>query len=595
MTPSVTSDSAVIPHIARSPISGGGRRLQLAEADDADRAAIYQMRHAVYATELHQHPENPTGELRDALDDFNVYLVARDPTAGGKIAGFISITPPGHEKYSIDKYVGRAELPFECDDGLYEIRLLTVAPPFRQGPLAWQLMYAAFRYAEFHGARRIVAIGRREVLSVYLKWGLHLVGRQVSCGKVTFELLTVTIQELKQTAADRDHLVRRLTDRLDWKLGFPLRTPAGCFHGGSFFDAIGDDFGRLSRRHEVINADVLDAWFDPSPAVTRALAEALPWLVKTSPPARCEGMVGAIARRRGVPAECVLPAAGSSNLIFLALRHWLTPASRVLLPEPTYGEYAHVLERVIGCRVNRLNLSRADGYLLRPEKLAAALDMHHELIILVNPNSPTGRHIPRAELQTVLQRMPMTTRAWIDETYVEYAGPNESLETFAAHSTNVFVCKSMSKVYALSGVRAAYLVGPAQLIADLRSITPPWAVSLPGQVAAVAALGDPDYYAERYRQTHRLREALAADLLSLPGIELVPSIANFLLCHLAESGPDAAAICAACRLEGVFLRNARSISPRLGRHALRIAVKSPEENAAIVAAVRRAWSSGRGP
>jgi histidinol-phosphate/aromatic aminotransferase/cobyric acid decarboxylase-like protein len=127
------------------------------------------------------------------------------------------------------------------------------------------------------------------------------------------------------------------------------------------------------------------------------------------------------------------------------------------------------------------------------------------------------------------------------------------------------------------------------LIADLRSITPPWTVSLPAQVAAVAALGEPDYYAGRYRQTHVLREALATDLRSLPGIELIPSIANFLLCHLPETGPDAAAVCAACRRAGVFLRDGSSISARLGRHALRIAVKSAEENAAIVAALRGAW------
>src|SRR5581483_11240201 len=123
----------------------------------------------------------------------------------------------------------------------------------------------------------------------------------------------------------------------------------------------------------------------------------------------------------------------------------------------------------------------------------------------------------------------------------EFAGPNESIESFAAASANVVVCKSMSKVYALSGARAAYLCGPAGLMEELRAINPPWAVSLLAQVAAVAALQDPDYYAARYAETHRLRDELAAKLSSLAGWEIIPGSANFLLCQLEERGPDAAA------------------------------------------------------
>ena len=117
----------------------------------------------------------------------------------------------------------------------------------------------------------------------------------------------------------------------------------------------------------------------------------------------------------------------------------------------------------------------------------------YDLVVLVNPNSPTGQHIPRAKLANALRRAPAHTRVWVDETYVEYAGPGQSLEHFAAASENVLVCKSMSKVYGLSGARVAYLcAGPHQLEA-LRAITPPWVVSLPAQVAAVRALQNPDY------------------------------------------------------------------------------------------------------
>src|SRR5262245_15988976 len=102
-----------------------------------------------------------------------------------------------------------------------------------------------------------------------------------------------------------------------------------CFHGGAFFEAIGEEFADLGRRHAVINADVLDAWFPPAPSVGAALAEDLPWLVRTSPPTHASGLIRAVARARGVPPACVLTGAGSSDLIFLAFRSWLTSASRV--------------------------------------------------------------------------------------------------------------------------------------------------------------------------------------------------------------------------------------------------------------------------
>src|SRR6185295_17896020 len=83
----------------------------------------------------------------------------------------------------------------------------------------------------------------------------------------------------------------------------------------------------------------------------------------------------------------------------------------------------------------------------------------HELVIIVNPNSPTGQHVPREGLESMLKRIPPRTRIWIDETYIEYAGPEQSLEQFAVRRDNVVICKSMSKVYALSGMRVAYLCG----------------------------------------------------------------------------------------------------------------------------------------
>jgi histidinol-phosphate/aromatic aminotransferase/cobyric acid decarboxylase-like protein len=292
-------------------------------------------------------------------------------------------------------------------------------------------------------------------------------------------------------------------------------------------------------------------------------------------------MVRAIARVRSVPEQSVLPGAGSSDLIFLAFRHWLGRSSRALILDPTYGEYAHVLEKVIGCAVERFPLYRKDGYRIDCGRLERRLAEPFDLVVLVNPNSPTGVHVRREDLEPLLARA-AARRIWIDETYVDYAGAGESLERFAAVSENVVVCKSMSKVYALSGVRAAYLCTSPAVLEDLRALTPPWAVSLPGQIAAVRALDDPDYYADRWRETARLREELASGLSQLAGFDVVPGVANFILCHLPSSGMEAADLVDGCRSRNLFLRDVAAMGKDLGRHALRIAVKDGSTNARML-------------
>jgi histidinol-phosphate/aromatic aminotransferase/cobyric acid decarboxylase-like protein len=372
-------------------------------------------------------------------------------------------------------------------------------------------------------------------------------------------------------------LVARFESRTDWQLSFPLQKPASCFHGGAFFASIGERFDSLERSRDIINADVLDAWFPPAPSVLASIEEHLPWLLRTSPPTSCEGLVETIADVRGVQPRNCLPGGGSSDLIFRALRHWCTPGTRALILDPTYGEYAHVLERIIGCQVDRLRLSRRNDYALERAGLEAALAEEYDLVVLVNPNSPTGGHVCRNDLESILRGAPAATRIWVDETYVEYAGPEQSLERFAAASENVIVCKSMSKVYALSGARVAYLcAGPHQLEA-LRPITPPWVVSLPAQLAAVRALEAPAYYAARYRETHALREQLGKDLATF-GWHVLPGIANFLLCELPAEGPDAKAMLIAARAQGLFLRDAGSMGAEMGGRMVRVAVKDAATN-----------------
>ena len=201
--------------------------IQIALASGADRESIYRLRHLVFAEELHQHPEHAEQRLTDCTDAHNVYIVAKlDQT----IVGCISVTPPGH-KYSIDRYLSREELPFLCDDGLYEVRLLTILPGYRHsvigGELAGLLIYATFRWIDHLGGRRVVAIGRREVLGLYCKIGLEPLGREIRCGAVTFELISTTMDNARRRLESYVPLVRYVQPHVDWRLAIPyLPTPS---------------------------------------------------------------------------------------------------------------------------------------------------------------------------------------------------------------------------------------------------------------------------------------------------------------------------------------------------------------------------------
>jgi len=550
--------------------------IEISLASFADRDQIYQIRHEVYAKELKQHSENAEKLCRDKLDDFNVYVTAK---INDQIAGFISITPPDKNNYSIDKYFKREQLPFMVDEGLFEIRILTILKAYRGTSIALALVWAAFRWIQSNGGTSIMAIGRSEVLDIYLKFGFKDQNKEVKVGEVTFLLIYENVEAINAHFEERfKKLYLKLKAQWKWNLEIDFIKPPDCYHGGAFFDDIGNEFDNLDRRHEIINADVLDAWFDPAPKVLSELKDHFSWICKTSPPTDCMGMAKGIARVRGVKSENILPGSGSSDLIFLAFREWLTAASSVLILDPMYGEYAHVLEKLIGCQVDRIHLLKDNNYTLDLNNLLDLSKNNYDLIVIVNPNSPTGQHIGKIELEETLRQIPIKTRVWIDETYVEYTGKNQSLEKFAVSRHNVIICKSMSKVYALSGLRAAYLCASPYQLEKLRSISPPWSVSLPAQIASLIALKESEYYNECYERTHILRAEFSKELLKFKSIGIIQGKANFLLCYLPENGPDAKIVVSKCQEMGLYLRDISNMGTNFNKHTIRIAIKDKETN-----------------
>jgi histidinol-phosphate/aromatic aminotransferase/cobyric acid decarboxylase-like protein len=141
-------------------------------------------------------------------------------------------------------------------------------------------------------------------------------------------------------------------------------------------------------------------------------------------------------------------------------------------------------------------------------------------------------------------------------------------------------------------MRVAYLCGSMHQLADLAPNTPPWAVSLPAQVAAVRALEHEGYYSSRYRETRGLREQLIAGLRRIGIEEIVPSAANFVMFHLGPRHPPAAAVLTESRKRNVYLRDVAPMGSEVGPRAVRIAVKDAESNQRTLATLEEVLRPG---
>lgn len=361
-----------------------------------------------------------------------------------------------------------------------------------------------------------------------------------------------------------------------------------AYHGGKFFEAIGEDFATLEKWEHVINADVLDAWFDPSPKVLEKIKNHLAFIIRTSPPNYSKGLIETISQLRGVPKENILTGGGSSDLIFTFFPRTVGKDDKVLILDPMYGEYQHILENVIGANVIRFILKKEDNFQINPDLLIESINSSMpKMIVLVNPNSPTGQYLSKEEILKILKSINGNIPFVIDETYMEYVGKNCSLEQEVLNFENLVIIKSMSKAYALSGARVAYIVASRKITEEIGNFIPPWAVSLVGQVAGVEALKDEEYYEEKYQETHQLRQEMTDELSKVKSIKVYPSVANFFLIELLDEEAESQKIVEMLHRQNIYIRNTDSMSSQFENRFLRIAVKDRKSNQKIVAALKR--------
>lgn len=312
----------------------------------------------------------------------------------------------------------------------------------------------------------------------------------------------------------------------------------------------GESLSELKERYgldEVVKLNWNEGLFGPVPGALEAAAAELAnaWMY----PEQAYGDLRAgVAGWLGARPEQVVPAHGIQALVTMLAAAFVLPGTPVVVPEPTYGLYAQVFAAA-GADVRRVPLA---GYRLDLEAMArAAAESSARLVVVVDPNNPTGAHVGSGEWAAFLDMLPPDCIAVVDEAYAEYVEPSLRIERTRdiEDGRPVIVLRTFSKIFGLAGLRLGYALAPAPLTSYLDVVQEPFNVNRAALAAGRASLR-PDVIEERRLETVAARELLARRL-GEGGMRPVPSEANFLL---VEVGVDDVTLAEALLRRGLLIR-----------------------------------------
>ena len=323
--------------------------------------------------------------------------------------------------------------------------------------------------------------------------------------------------------------------------------------------------GEQPRDRRYVKLNTNENPYPPSPQVIEALGDAIRDNLRLYPPPMSDELRERAARLYHVKPENVLVGNGSDELLAILMRATVDPGQGVAYPVPTYTLYDTLVTLHDG---EAIRIPFPDDFSL-PEEL---VEVDARLVILCNPNSPSGTRIPADHLRPLFRHDDRLVV--IDEAYVDFAD-GDCLDLLGEFD-NVIVLRTLSKSYSLAGMRIGLALGAANVIAELAKAKDSYNVNRLSIVAGAAALRDPRWMEANVRRIRRTREAMVRRLVEL-GFEVPPSQANFVLAR--RPGQDLGPLYEGLKRRGVLVRH--FATPDL-YDALRITVGTDDEVALLV-------------
>ncbi len=291
----------------------------------------------------------------------------------------------------------------------------------------------------------------------------------------------------------------------------------------------------------------------------------------------------AAARKLGLDVGNILVGNGSTALIYLLAR--VLRPGRAVLWTPTFTEYDRALQ-LVSCRVENLPSWAAGNNLSVTGLLEQTLARRPDIVFICNPANPTGALWPRAELEGVIRELGAAGIVCVlDEAFIDFTGPGNSLAGRVTELDNLLVLRSLTKIYALAGLRCGFLAAGNRLSDRLAACQEPWSLNYPALQAARTALeNDRGFLEETVSFIARQRAFLTAAIEKTTFLTPFPSTANYILGRMQE-GSDAIAL-----RDYLFRRHRIMIRLcadyfGLGNQFVRVAVRRAGDNARLAAAL----------
>lgn len=307
--------------------------------------------------------------------------------------------------------------------------------------------------------------------------------------------------------------------------------------------------------------------YPPSSAVIAAIEEVLQSGLSRYPDPLATAFRLRAADILGVDPEWILCGNGSDDILTITTRALVGPGDVLRFPYPSYILYATLAE-IQGARVEQVPF--CEDWTL-PAGFARGHD-RLRLAIVPNPNSPTGTMVPREQLLEIADQLPCPLL--IDEAYVDFA-EFHCLDLVKRHE-RVMVCRSLSKSYALAGLRFGFLVAQPHLIAQFRKVKDSYNCDALAIAGATAAIGDQRWLAENRARILAERTRLTQQLRDL-GFSVIDSQANFVWAEHPQR--PARQLYEQLKTQRVLVRYMHYPGWRDG---LRISVGTPEQTDALV-------------
>jgi histidinol-phosphate aminotransferase len=282
----------------------------------------------------------------------------------------------------------------------------------------------------------------------------------------------------------------------------------------------------------------------------------------------------------GLDPDRIVCGAGSDDLLNLLARAYLRDGDEAI--HTTHGFLVYPIA-TLGTGATPV-VAPEKNYTADVDAILARVTPRTRVVFLANPNNPTGTYVPFDEVRRLHRSLPPGVLLVLDAAYAEYVRRNdyEAGIELVATSENVVMCRTFSKIYGLAAVRLGWMYGPAHVVDAVNRIRGPFNVNAPAIAAGIAAIRDTAHVERAREHNAKWLPWLTAEIGKL-GLQVTPSVANFVLIHFPTTGGKTA------KEADAFLTRRGLVLRAVGAYrlpnALRMTVGSEEANRLVVAAL----------